>query len=307
MNRMRGESSNIVVQNTWNSFFNKMDLNNPITIRIGINGEEGILTYKKEETGVSLANEINSVNALGVMTNIPSYHLKMQYEQGAYEEEADYVFAAGAEQTQLIKEVTCTLNGEKTSKRSIGSMIYLSSMNIKNDLEMNVIVEMISKADLSNNKGMLIDMLRQIDSEIDDIMVLSVGGVVQPYIKKGSFSIPLRYSGDGMVKFFGIILRILSEPGCVLLIDEAENGLHYTMHKKMWETIAETAKANNSQIIATTHSYECIKAAFDGVKETGREEDFCYVRLEKDNGLDRAQIYSADELSDAIEIELEVR
>jgi AAA15 family ATPase/GTPase len=45
-----------------------------------------------------------------------------------------------------------------------------------------------------------------------------------------------------------------------LLIDEIENGLHYTVHDEFWEMLFKLAVAYDIQIFAATHSREMIEA-----------------------------------------------
>ncbi len=47
----------------------------------------------------------------------------------------------------------------------------------------------------------------------------------------------------------------------VVLIDEIENGIHHTVMRDLWEVIVKHSRESNTQIFATTHSYECIEAA----------------------------------------------
>ena len=44
------------------------------------------------------------------------------------------------------------------------------------------------------------------------------------------------------------------------VIDEIENGIHYTNYEKLWQLIFKASKEANCQVFATTHSKECIEA-----------------------------------------------
>ena len=46
----------------------------------------------------------------------------------------------------------------------------------------------------------------------------------------------------------------------ILLIDEIENGIHYTAHEEFWQHLFKLCKELNVQVFATTHSLEMIKA-----------------------------------------------
>ena len=49
--------------------------------------------------------------------------------------------------------------------------------------------------------------------------------------------VPLRSFGDGMNRLFGIALSLANAEGGVLLIDEFENGLHYSVQPDVWRMI----------------------------------------------------------------------
>lgn len=49
----------------------------------------------------------------------------------------------------------------------------------------------------------------------------------------------------------------------VLLIDEIDNGLHYSVMKEFWEKLDELAKQLNVQIVATTHNEEMMRLALN--------------------------------------------
>jgi ABC-type multidrug transport system ATPase subunit len=81
--------------------------------------------------------------------------------------------------------------------------------------------------------------------------------------------IPLPLLGEGTVRLLEILLAISTTRDGVVLIDEIENGLHYSVLKKVWKAIAQYARKSNSQIVTTTHSWESIEAAREKMGSTG--------------------------------------
>ena len=71
--------------------------------------------------------------------------------------------------------------------------------------------------------------------------------------------VPLRSLGDGALRLFGVALALANSRGGFLLIDEAENGIHYSLQRRFWNMILRTAHGNNVQVFATTHSSDCIR------------------------------------------------
>ncbi len=92
--------------------------------------------------------------------------------------------------------------------------------------------------------------------------------------------VPIPFMGEGMRRVLGIVLAIANAPGGVVLIDEVENGLHYSVMKDVWKAIALAARQMDVQVFATTHSWECIQAAHHAFKEAGPYE-LGYYRLDR--------------------------
>ena len=156
-------------------------------------------------------------------------------------------------------------------------------------------------------KQAVVDILKIVDSSISDITTIAINGQIQLYAKIKERLLPLKVAGDGLNKLLFIILAILVNPNSVILIDEIETGFHYSTYIQLWEAITVAAKENNCQIIATTHSYECIVSAIDGMENAGATEDFCYFRINKNNNNTIAYRYSNELLRTAITTDMEVR
>lgn len=118
--------------------------------------------------------------------------------------------------------------------------------------------------------------------------------------------VPMKSLGDGVVRIFHIILALVNVKDGVLLIDEAENGLHWGIHKKLWEIVFRLADQLNVQVFATTHSQDCVRgfhSAWSKQKELGG-----FYRLSKDpeHGV-KCTPYSCENLSDSLESGVEMR
>jgi len=59
-------------------------------------------------------------------------------------------------------------------------------------------------------------------------------------------------------------------------------------------------------VIATTHSYECLEAAYNGLSGD-LKEDFTYLRLDRIDDETQAKIFDYDMLKVAIDTNSEVR
>jgi hypothetical protein len=77
--------------------------------------------------------------------------------------------------------------------------------------------------------------------------------------------LPLSLLGSGVVRALGIASAIPLYKEGVLLVDEIENGIYHTRLHDFWNAIDHMAKLFNVQIVATTHSAECLTAAIESV------------------------------------------
>jgi hypothetical protein len=118
--------------------------------------------------------------------------------------------------------------------------------------------------------------------------------------------LPLSMMGDGLGSLATLLLAISSASGGVVLIDEIENGFHYSILEKVWQAIAETARRYNTQIFATTHSFECIEAAHTAFQAM-EKYDFRYHRLQKTDDTIEARTLDQDTLQNTIESGWEIR
>ncbi len=125
-------------------------------------------------------------------------------------------------------------------------------------------------------------------------------------IKGQDHPVPLKSLGDGAIRLFGIALALANSQDGFLVIDEAENGIYHSVQPGLWKMIMQTAHQNNVQVLATTHSWDCV-AGFTRAARTLNEVDGMLIRLEKDGDGIRAVEYSEDDLKAAAKFGIEVR
>jgi len=103
------------------------------------------------------------------------------------------------------------------------------------------------------------------DSNISELKSIPIeNGVILKLKLKNKQSLALLSSlGEGVNRYISILCAIWANKDGFLLIDEIENGIHYTNYKKLWQIIFETSVAANCQLFVTTHSKECISAFND--------------------------------------------
>ena len=93
-------------------------------------------------------------------------------------------------------------------------------------------------------------------------------------------------------------------PGAILLIDEIENGFHYSTMPDVWKIIARVAADNKCQVFATTHSQECLEAtqAVKAEDEALYNKLFQLVRIDWIDGKATPCIVDSESLSFMIDM-----
>lgn len=118
--------------------------------------------------------------------------------------------------------------------------------------------------------------------------------------------VPLKSLGDGAVRVFAVALALANASGGFLFIDEAENGIHHTVHPDFWRMVLQAALASNVQVLATTHSFSCVRGFALACAESETRQGV-YVRLERKSDETKAVTYTRDELEVVAEQGIEVR
>jgi predicted ATPase len=119
--------------------------------------------------------------------------------------------------------------------------------------------------------------------------------------------IPLSSMGDGMRRVLAVVASLVSVDTGTLLIDEIDTGLHYSILKDMWRLLFELSARGNAQVFATTHSWDCVRAFQEALKDASDRSIGRLIRLERTDDQVEAIGYAAHELDIAIKQGIEVR
>lgn len=118
--------------------------------------------------------------------------------------------------------------------------------------------------------------------------------------------VPLKSLGDGVTRMFAVGLALANSRGGFLVMDEAENGIHYSVQQNFWSIVLRAAYRNNVQVLATTHSWDCVKG-FARAAVDLEETEGVLVRLERDGDHVRAVDYTKEDLEAVADQQIEVR
>ena len=118
--------------------------------------------------------------------------------------------------------------------------------------------------------------------------------------------VPIKTMGDGMNRLFGLGMALACAKGGILLVDEIENGIHWSVLPEVWKFVVKVAKRLNVQFFATTHSNDCLKAFQMGTKGDP-DMDGVAVRIERKNGEFSAEIFDEKRLAVIVKEAIEIR
>ena len=151
----------------------------------------------------------------------------------------------------------------------------------------------------------VLDALRMVEPKLQSVEDNSAVGFPMIWGDNGlSELMPLATMGEGMNRLARIILAMSAGEGRVVLIDEIENGFHHSVMDKVWKAIGCAAERFDTQVFATTHSYECIQDAYKGLGKEG----FRYFRVRRTKeGGNQSVIFSSNMVETAFKFNMEIR
>ena len=168
-------------------------------------------------------------------------------------------------------------------------------------------VQLIGKVIGARKKKNLIKILSEIEKRIEDVEVISPDGDLRVYIglKNELTLFPLTLLGHGFSRLLNLYSNLIVTYASLVLIDEIENGIHYTALPVMFKGIKEITEKDDIQSIITTHSWECIRAACEVYED--KPEDFQCIRLERDGDNIKAVCIPGEQMLQMMNEDMEVR
>jgi predicted ATPase len=281
----------------WEPLFTNMDMAQELSISMKDDcGHIRTLRLEKDERfSLTTFAEQNKMQLM-LQPSMGSYALKLVHEYDINPAEIGRF---------LLTQAGLTLNFDTPPHLPMPPFGIYIGPNIH--LAQQAVAEWIGKIELENKKVQLVNNLRLLFEEIEDIFTVPRPGSVNIFSRlKTGQPMPIRAMGDGINKLLHYLSVIVANPGGIFLFDEIETGFHYSFYPKLWELVSAVAKETNSQVIATTHSYECINAAVEGTAKIDSSL-MTYVRLGKEGDIIVPYYFSNKDIAYALEREMEVR
>ena len=163
---------------------------------------------------------------------------------------------------------------------------------------------------LTDNEKDVSDALRIVDPRISAVTIVPVetpSRVSTAIARSERFErrVPLRSFGDGLNRVFAIALSLINARGGLLLIDEFENGLHYSVQLGLWRMIFRLAKELDVQVFATSHSWDTIEALQKAAAEVPEDAALVHLTARGDDII--PTVFTEDELAIVTRDKIEVR
>lgn len=182
-------------------------------------------------------------------------------------------------------------------------------------LKRDEVIALFDAIVLTPEENSVIEALRTIEPLLERIAPISSdrrgstdsgrGGLVVK-LRGSTQRIPIGSMGDGIWRLLGIALSLVGARGGILLVDEIDTGLHYSVMADMWRMVRETAARLDVQVFATTHSRDCVES-LAAISRAGVTSDSEVTIQRIERGIDTAVAFAERDIVIAAERHIEVR
>ena len=282
----------------WAPFFYNLDLEQEIKLSFTVNEQEEKVVIKynpsiSQEIYSNFSQRIESRKAFFPLSTTPQGEaIELIYYINNHEIGRSHFILDGTDQRiKFNKKVMKPIK-----------VIYLSGR--RNPIEDAM---MFGKLDMEGKVSEIVDDLRIIEPRVKSLSAIPFGNTSAIYADIGiGKKLPVSLMGEGTAKLLSMILSIASTKDGIVLIDELENGIHYSIYEDLWRLLIKLAQKYNCQLFITTHSYEIIKyLKFD--REIKNNNIVKYYRLSKEEDQIVSKHYDQNTLQVALENDWEIR
>lgn len=247
-------------------------------------------------------DEIEGVPAI-VITSTPDRNDSLRAElQFADRRRVETNVVAGE-----VGGVSARVLGKKTLS------VFLSAREIRAEAE-----KYWDQIALTDDEKRIVQALQIVEGEVEDVALATTNATNGQPQQKTRFPMarlkgtgrpePLGNLGEGMNRMFALAIGLVRSVEGILLVDEIENGIHFSVQTDLWRMIFETARELDVQVFATTHSRDCVES-FQEVSEEHPEEGMLIQlrRNRSDPEKISAVTVNEEELQDALRFQVDPR
>lgn len=158
-------------------------------------------------------------------------------------------------------------------------------------------VRSLSRILLDGDNAVLIELLQQFDPDVLDVDIGSSRGERPAiYLRHRRLGLaPLSVFGDAMRRSVLLASTLSALPqGGVLLLDEAEAGVHVEAQQRFFTWLINTAHQRGVQVFMTTHSLEALDAMLLGEADSGGDKDIVVYQLKRERDAVQCKRFAGD-------------
>lgn len=175
---------------------------------------------------------------------------------------------------------------------------YLASFSNYDTLKNNLAKILVN----NSNKKLLNKYLQDFDNNIEDIIF--IGNIISVSYKYLSNAVNIKSMGKGFYTYLTILSAVLSGSK-IIIIDEIENGIHFSLMKKLIDNIINISKENNIQFFISTHSKEFLEIFNNQIQKT--DINIKLYNIYDKNKIINAIEYTKDQICSMIYNQNEIR
>lgn len=235
--------------------------------------------------------DVKSIVDINSKVNEQYYGLKFSFGENEFSE---ILYKEGTDSNAKVKM-------SKQYKESITAEILYPRFVVS-----EYVIDRLTKIITEKKKDKILSILQLVDRRISDIVVAK--NTIMVDIGADHF-LPINFMGDGMVRLLVNIITIYECADGIALIDEVDNGLHFSMMELLWKSMITAAKENNVQLFVSTHNIDSLKGLNKVMQSGTFGADLlsAYKLIKTPDDTLNALRYDAKTLDYMIKQEIEVR
>ena len=169
-------------------------------------------------------------------------------------------------------------------------------------------IERFSNVVAEGQKQRLLQILRLMQPRIHGLEILTNQGMPSLWADTETAGmLPLEAVGGGVVRLLSLLVNFFTARGGLIIVDEIENGVHHAVLPELWRQIRQLSELLDVQVVATTHSFECIQAAVMTGENGQAPNDFVIHRMYEKDGVRASHTYSGEKLMTVLDLGFEIR
>jgi len=211
---------------------------------------------------------LEKVNGISISSKLNSLKFHIKKHEGVEE----YIFNIG----NNAKKIIVNVNEFSFREEYLENIEFIDNFGLTNS-ELKDSYESIQKKE---KEELVNKYINEFDNNILNFKILGGNNPACKALNIDDYQ-DINEFGDGLKHYLSIICLLYACENGYLFIDEIDKGIHYTQLDRLWEIILTISKDQNVQVLATTHSRECIES-YARVSKKLEDEDISFIELGRD-------------------------